>query len=353
MSFIDGPEFINGYGTRHMQPHSRILMYKVGHLSDYKYICLVDDDIKTFKVQQQEFVVSPFFKHYFGEFVGECHGLLCLFCASKDFNDNKRAMLVVWNPSIGKSFGIALPRDYSSDWIVYGFGVCPVTSDPTVVRVSCQSLKPWHAEVFTLSSGVWNVIPSSNLLRRSVRLNPKTQAVIDRFIYWGASERSRTVNDDPTINQMVVSFDMITKEFKVVNLPDYLRKEVDGLPMGVAVAKLRGSLVVSGYIMEGSLSCLSCGVWVMERDSSFRKLFTIIGAYVDKILGFGKSGEPIMETRNVEKQYTTLDVYDPCSHNINSLGISAVEGSFVMDFYKESLLLLDHSDLHIYPYVKR
>nr|GFA84082.1 hypothetical protein [Tanacetum cinerariifolium] len=80
-SLIDSSEFINGYSARHTQPHSRILMYQVGCLSDHKYIRLVDDDIETFNLQQQDqFVVSPFFKEYrVSMVVGECHGLL-LWC---------------------------------------------------------------------------------------------------------------------------------------------------------------------------------------------------------------------------------------------------------------------------------
>ncbi|GKD79494.1 probable galacturonosyltransferase 7 isoform X2 [Tanacetum coccineum] len=318
-------------------------MYNVDKSSEAKFIRLVDDVIETFKVQQQEFVLSPFFKEYRVSWVvGKCHGLLCLFCFTRNIA-NHRKMLVVWNPSIGKSFGIAQPRyPPRLSWMAYGFGVCPVTSDPTVVKVFCEMLyMPWHVEVFTLSSGVWNVIPSSKLPRQSIRLNPATQVVIDRFIYWGAYERT-----SGTINHMVVSFDLITKEFKVVNLSDNIRNGLDGRLLVLGVAKLRGSLVVYGAIEVEGAEC--CGVWVMEKNSSFKKLFTI-GALVHKISGFSKSGEPLVETRNHKR---ALDVYDPCSYHIKSLGISAVEGSFVMDSsYKESLLLLDHSDLHIYPYV--
>ena len=91
-----------------------------------------------------------------------------------------------------------------------------------------------------------------------------------------------------------------------------------------------------------------CDVWVMEHDSSFRKLFTI-DARVSKILGFSKSGETVFEIeKNVEPFTITLDVYDSCSQQIKNLGISGVSGSFFMGSYKESLLLLDHPDLRIY-----
>ncbi|GKF90948.1 hypothetical protein Tco_0274649 [Tanacetum coccineum] len=169
-------------------------------------------------------------------------------------------MVVIWNPSIRKSIGVALPKYRHDLWIgyqrVYGFGVCPLTSDPTVIEVLCADNMPWHVEVFTLSSGVWNVIQSGNLPRQSIKINSSGQVVIDR-------------------ESLVVYKD-------------------------ICVA--RGGV--------------HCGVWVMDHDSSFRKLFTI-GAPV-KIAGFKENGETIYKRR----WYTKLDVYDPCSQQIKNLGIS-------------------------------
>ena len=137
---------------------------------------------------------------------------------------------------------------------------------------------------------------------------------------------------------MVVSFDLITKEFKVVDLPDSLTNKLYSL---VSVSKLRESLVVVGSIKVEGARC--CDVWVMERDSSFIKLFTI-GASIYNILWFRNNGEPIFEIGKVDG----LHVYDPCSQQIKNLGTSGVKYSLFMGSYKESLLLLDHSDSHIY-----
>ncbi|GKE61115.1 probable LRR receptor-like serine/threonine-protein kinase isoform X2 [Tanacetum coccineum] len=339
-SVIDSSDFINGYGARHTQPHSRILRYESCWENTSEYIYLVDDDIETFKVQQKEFAVSPLLKRYpASDVVGACHGLLCLFAYHLGYDDGR---VVIWNPSIQKSVGIFVLLSLEDTYI--GFGVCPITRDPTVVNVVWALNKPWHVEVFTLSSGVWNVIPSSNLPRQSVRLNPRTQAVIDRFIYWGAHEKTFANDGEVTTNHMVVSFDMITKEFKVVGLPHNLTNELLRYTF-VSVSKLRGSLVVYGDINANEALC--CGVWMMENDSSFRKLFTI-GAHVSKILGFSKSGETIFVIRTYGLMPTTLNVYDPYSQQIKNLEISGVDSSFTMGSYKESLLLLDHSDLHIY-----
>ncbi|GJV17414.1 hypothetical protein Tco_1362737, partial [Tanacetum coccineum] len=253
----------------------------------------------------------------------------------------------------GKSIGIvpytySQSQTYSADHLVFGFGVCPVTRDPTVVKIKPGNRKPWHVEVFTLSSGVWNVIPSSNLLRQLVGLTNSPLVVTDRFIYWAACGTT-FVDRVPHLKYIVVSFDLITKEFKVVDLPDSLTNaRTNELYPHVSpfICKLRESLVVYGNIeVEG---IRSCGVYVMEHDSSFRKLFSI-GVPVYKILGFSKSGEPVFESLTDRGRPNTLDIYDPCSQHIKNLGISEEHGSsFFMDSYKESLLLLAHSDLHIY-----
>ncbi|GKB41270.1 probable galacturonosyltransferase 7 isoform X2 [Tanacetum coccineum] len=334
-SFIDSSEFIKCYGARHTKPHSFILRYRVRCADEVKYIRLVENDNnETFKVQQQELApaaVSPLIKQFYvTQFVGASHGLVCLFCYDESYNKD---MVVIWNPSIRKSFGIAVVHNY--DYNVFGFGVRPDTTDPTVVKITQTDNKHWHVEVFTLSSGVWNVIPISNLLRQSIKLTSLHQGVvIHRFIYWAAFDKTSTYN-----KWILVSFDLITKEFKFIDLPHSLTTDL----WSCSVSKLRESLVVYGSIYVEGLE--SCGVWVMEHDLSFKKLFSI-GAQVNKILGFRESGEPIFET--VKGLFNTLDVYDSCSQQINGLGIDGVSGTFSMGSYKESLLLLDHLDLHIY-----
>ncbi|GKB69150.1 hypothetical protein Tco_0930562 [Tanacetum coccineum] len=256
----------------------------VKSLVRFRYICLVDDDNnETFKVHQQEFapfVRSPLLKQ------------------SNVYN------------IVGACHGLLCLYGFHN-WSDYGFG---------------------------------NVIPSSNLPHESIRLHMNTQVVIDRFIYWGA--REKTINDDGkyTTNHMVVSFDLITKEFKVVELQHSLTNEL--LYGCVCVSKLRESLVVYGSIYVDRAEC--CDVWVMERHSSFKKLFTV-GAPVYYILGFRKSGEPILETVK-ELGESSVHVYDPSSEQIKNLEIYGEKGLYFMGSYKESLLLLDHSDSRIYYY---
>nr|GEW33148.1 hypothetical protein [Tanacetum cinerariifolium] len=114
------------------------------------------------------FVMSPPLQQYHVfKVVGACHGLVCLYCYNKY---NYRKMLVIWNPCMGKSFGIVLPSFNSKNPLVFGCMVCP-----TIVKIINAATMPWHVEVFTLSSGVWDVIPSGYLPRQSIRLDTSTQ----------------------------------------------------------------------------------------------------------------------------------------------------------------------------------
>ncbi|GKB01370.1 hypothetical protein Tco_0829414 [Tanacetum coccineum] len=207
------------YGSRQTQPPSRILTYEADLSWDVKsIICLVDDDTETLKVQEQEFVVSPLIQQCNMSFaIGSCDGLLCFYGLNETSVNN---ILVIWNPFIRKSFGVAVAFKDNS---VFSF------------------------------EGAYDSIPNNN--------------------------------GEFTKIHMLVSFDLITNEFKVVDLPDTLTNEVispGGLVMGVSISELRGSLVVYGPISVEGADC--CGVWVMERDRSFTKLYTIL-ARVSKILG--------------------------------------------------------------------
>ncbi|GKA92062.1 probable galacturonosyltransferase 7 isoform X2 [Tanacetum coccineum] len=350
-SFIDSYEFINWYDARNTHPHSFLLSYKFwSGADDVKHIRLVEDD--TFKVQIQELappVVSPLIKQFsIIQYVGTCHGLVCLVC----YVNVHKEMIVIWNPSIQKSFGIAsysnarvdnhygtgVPPDTSN---IYGFGVHPDTSDPTVVKIIETQYKPWHVEVFTLSLGVWNVIQSGNLPRQSLKLDSLTQVVIGRFIYWVAWEMTHALHLN---HYMVVSFDLITKEFKLIRVPDSLtyKRVYRGL-VPVSLCKLRESLVVYGPRDVAE----QCGVWVMQHDSSFTKLFSI-RLWIDKLLGFMDSGEPISQTQDQSGRLSIKRVYDRCSQQIHYLEMDGGKRNCDMGSYKESLLLLDHSYSRIY-----
>ncbi|GJW67178.1 hypothetical protein Tco_0121602 [Tanacetum coccineum] len=217
-----------------------------------------------------------------------------LFCMHGLDIKSGRGTIVVWNPSIRKSGCILVPDHVphsTIDFDNFGFGVCPVTCDPTIIKISypAQSIT-WQVEIFTLSSKRWNaIIPSSNLPRKSIKLDLQTQ--------------------------------------------------------------LKESLVVSANINIAMEKVYGVWMMVMEDDgnvASFKKLFNIdtFNTSVGKILGFMKRGEPVIESQ--DSDLSVLEVYEPWSEHLTNLGIYGVDGSFFMDSYGETLLLLDHSNGFVY-----
>ncbi|GJU89066.1 hypothetical protein Tco_1301489, partial [Tanacetum coccineum] len=253
--------------------------------------------------------------------VGMSRGLFCMH--GLDINSG-RGTIVIWNPSIRKSVGILVPDHvpHKFDFDKYGFGVCPVTCDPTIIKISypAQSIT-WQVKIFTLSSKRWNlIIPSSNLPRKSIILDSHNQVV-------------RLLQIE-------------------INFPDSLVNEVYRF---LPISKLRESLVVSAHV--NMVTKIVCGVWmmVMEDDgnvASFKKMFNfdMIDTSVNKILGFMKRGEPVLESYQEleESDLSVLEAYEPWSEHMTNLGIYGVDGSFFMDSYVETLLLLDHSDGFVY-----
>ncbi|GJY11763.1 hypothetical protein Tco_0381072 [Tanacetum coccineum] len=71
---------------------------------------------------------------------------------------------VLWNPSVGKavSINISNPLPILNGQTFVGFGVCPNTSDPKLVRINTigfPTVLNWEVEVFTLSTRVWKNRP--------------------------------------------------------------------------------------------------------------------------------------------------------------------------------------------------
>ncbi|GJZ53822.1 putative F-box domain-containing protein [Tanacetum coccineum] len=256
-------------------------------------------------------------------------------------------MAVVWNPTIRKSIDIVVPNvlDSLPYETLVGFGVCPKTNDPKLVRVTsiCVPWKfdtissiPWQVEVFTLSSGVWRS-PSINLPRKSIAFT-RNQVDVDGFIYWRAFDRSY-VGGKFQRYDLIMSFDMISEEFTEVYLPDSLAKDSD---IGLSISKLKESLVVLEYNFKAERRVY--GVWMMEDSAEklFTKLFTIDIPYasIQDVHGFSKSGKAIIEVK-IDCNEHALFVYEPIFKHMSYIGISGKPFSFLTSSYMETLLFLE------------
>ncbi|XP_035831386.1 F-box protein At2g14710-like isoform X2 [Helianthus annuus] len=167
-SLIDSSEFITHHTLNNKtQPQHLLVRYITGGTGytfvstdtcfpEDKYVSIVDDD--NFPHHKFSPVVPPTVKLLGRPFMLDCsHGLVCLLGYTRD-RVNRKKLVVVWNPLIGKSVGIEIPDRAD---IVIGFGVCPKTSDPKILKISrfVDSEAEATAEVFTLSSRAWRNVP--------------------------------------------------------------------------------------------------------------------------------------------------------------------------------------------------
>ncbi|KAJ0906716.1 putative F-box domain-containing protein [Helianthus annuus] len=302
-------------------------------LLEEKYVSIVDDD--SFPHHKFSPVVPPTIKLFVCPLMLDCsHGLVCLLGYTRD-RVNRKKLVVVWNPLIGKSVGIEIPDRGD---IVIGFGVCPKTSDAKIVKIS--RFVEATAEVFTLSSGAWRSVPMNKPLKSKSLHFRNTQVVIDGVIYW------LTYDNNITDKLTFYSFDLASEEFgEAIDFPYNLAGRSGRL---YDMSKINNSLVVLSHhcIVTNSTPKPFCDVLMMLKNGvpkpSFTKLFTVNDVRVNSMIGFRKNGQPIMDRTKTHGYDGELEVYDLCSERINGLGIYG--SLFRMSSYKESLLLLNHSD---------
>ncbi|XP_071735479.1 putative F-box protein At1g47790 [Rutidosis leptorrhynchoides] len=341
--FIDSSEFITDYNVLHTQPQ-RILIGYVDS-DEEKHISLVDDD-DTFPWQKHSLSVPATIKKlYEPRLVGCSQGLFCFFSYMEKPSDFETKTAVLWNPAIRKSIDIVVPNVL--DWpyqTFVGFGVCPRTNDPKLVKISNNRNPleidysipciPWQVEVFTLSSGIWRS-PLINVPRKAIVLSQSLE-VIDGFIYWLAYKRIRNI--DLTWCNLIMSFDVTSEEFNEVYLPNSLTYDRS---IDLYSSTLKESLVV----LEFDNGREVYGVWMMEHgvSKSFTKLYNINtpNAWIGNVIGFRNSGEPIVQMIYGFEERGALVVYDPHSENVNYIGICGKGFTFFGSSYVETPLLLN------------
>ncbi|XP_076913053.1 uncharacterized protein LOC143571542 [Bidens hawaiensis] len=209
---------------------------------------------------------------------------------------------------------------------------------------------PWQVEVFTLSTGA-SRSPYGNLPRKPIQFGYR-QAV-NGFYYWLATDTS-TIDGELESYNMIISFDITSEEFREIDLPDNL--VYNRSMCNLSISNIRESLVV----LECDENEGVYVVWIVEDSvpESFTKLFTIDvpGATVLRVLEFRKRGEPVIEIEEAHNDpfddSSSLVVYEPNSKHVSNLDFSGT-GSFYVNAYKETLLLLDQPDFTVFDKGKR
>ncbi|GJS59165.1 F-box domain containing protein [Tanacetum coccineum] len=160
-----------------------------------------------------------------------------------------------------KYVGIVIPNALDR-YIVIGFGVCPDTSDPKLVKISViVTPSMWVVEVFTLSARVWKTVYMGAPFKSCEMV--WNQVFVDGVIYW-------RVFDDIDLDvglrsNYIISFDLKTEKFGEVSLPEKLVRTYR-----LVVEKVNESLGLLEYYDEGEMSV--CGVWT-RKDGRMVKLY--------------------------------------------------------------------------------
>ncbi|KAJ0714624.1 putative F-box domain-containing protein [Helianthus annuus] len=337
-SLIDSADFI-----KHYQGHKQHLLVSYEALvdSERKYVSIADDE--TFPQKKVSHTIPLLLQN--PGIIGCSHGLLCLFGDYEDDSDDAifdTEAVVLWNLSIRKAVAVVLP--YWVQGTVLGFGVCPRTNDPKIVKILHDN--SWDAQIFTLNTGVWR--SCNNLPRESVQFSDSDsqQQVVDGLLYWLATDKI-TMDGGFTSCNLIISFDMTSEEFREVKFTNSLAHVCE---LNLAMSKLRESLVVLELGVEPNDTVW--GVWMMEDGDpkTFTKLFNVsVNTPFESMVlarGFRMTSEAIIEIMDDERGQ--LFGYDPCSKHTSNLGIDGEGFSFYVHSYEETLLLLDQENLMVY-----
>ncbi|GJS14263.1 ribonuclease H-like domain-containing protein [Tanacetum coccineum] len=225
-------------------------------------------------------------------------------------------MVVIWNPAIRKSVGIVVISKPGYKRTIVGFGVCPNTSDPKLVKINVAKLPSmWEVEVFTLSTRFWKTVYIDAPFK-SCDLT-MFQVFVNGVIYFRA-HGFNFVNH--VRSNLIISFDLKSEKFGEVCLPERLVHAPE-----LEVMMVNESLGFLEYYFEGEMSV--CGVWTRKdsANKSFTKIYTVKveGKWVfDKVLGFRNNGEVVMEMDDDNYVKSEIKVYEPLSGKINGVGIN-------------------------------
>ncbi|KAJ0555286.1 putative F-box domain-containing protein [Helianthus annuus] len=337
-SLIDSSKFIADYSVRQTHDNHLLVCYRDDEIN---YVSIVDDDVQPFPVFP--LITTPVPGGLsMPTIIGSSHGLFCMFHRSGK-------SILVWNPSIRIRKSVSVDVPYVQGYrMVFGFTVCPCTSDPKVVKISYTRLSnledntitctPWQVEVYTMSSRAWRSIPNINQPRNSIVLW-SSQVAIGEVIYWLALDAVHINKMATSRYNMIVSFDTTSHSFMEISLPaDTLARPHY---LGLSISKLKESLVV---IDQGKNNVYD--VWMMVEHgvpNSFSKLFTINrpDTSIEGILGFRKNDEPIFLTSTHFNSVHDVYVDELQSEQMSYLGISGPQIFYSATSYMETLLLLN------------
>ncbi|GJT46158.1 hypothetical protein Tco_0954873 [Tanacetum coccineum] len=215
--------------------------------------------------------------------------------------------------------------------MLFGFGVHPVTLDPTVLKINYPyyGQGPWYVSVFTLSSRTWYKLESYCLPRESIRIKRSGQAVVGGKIFWVGSEKFYGDDGISYKLYMLVSFDLITHQFQVIDMPEEML--VGQYLPPYYISQLGDCIIISSSFKFVDFSIIYA--WELQVDdgevSWYRKLFTLPYPIEHdlKLIGFTKDKQPIVEASFVQQLHQSLQVFNPTFQIFQNLVVESNHGS--------------------------
>ncbi|XP_028753589.1 F-box protein CPR1-like [Neltuma alba] len=254
---------------------------------------------------------------------GQCNGIFCLYGV---YGGDKagEASLILWNPGTKEVKVLPASQNQPRDmvYIIYGFGIDPITNDYKVVRfgnLAFEGREQPPVEVYNLSTGSWRTIDS---VVPAFRLcYPRCRAYLNGFYHWLTED-----NNDKAI----LFFDFGNEVFGKIQLPPEIDQSYES---NVAV-------VDEKLACAATYKMTNCRyeIWVMNEygvESSWSKKF-VIGPNPEfgSFLGFWGDDEILVENEG------HLVSYNIKNQKIQRLEIHGVPKLFKVFDYLESLVSL-------------
>nr|GEW39851.1 hypothetical protein [Tanacetum cinerariifolium] len=347
-SLIDSSEFFKNYQTmnvRHLLERYIVQIDTNEKVSTtYEYVSILDNDAFPKHVSPITAPLSIKTLQFLST-LGSSHGIICFHGYPKDYSTLYSEMVVFWNPSIRKSVSVVMDPllQLRISWV--GFGVCPKTRDPKLVKIDDIS-GILEVQVYTLSTRAWKKLSLKPLNKPYAY--QELGVCVEGFIYWLAHD-DRLLPLENRSNS-IISFNLSNEEFvKVPYLPYSLQRSE-----GLKLFKWNECLTVCDNQYYDNL--FHWDVWMMKADG-FTMMFRIDSIHhVFKVFDFTKNGEAIIITgskyfNDDSNGDTILKVYDPCSRRVNDYripwsghnDIRKTTSTWLSTIsYMETLLLHDH-----------
>ncbi|KAL4575330.1 hypothetical protein LXL04_022172 [Taraxacum kok-saghyz] len=328
-SFLSQSSFIKSHLQRSIRKNDGVLLFFNYKFSFRDARSLTARPSRSPDLELTDFIKLPInlqSKNTYGNVIGSVNGLICF-----TYGTVHELTFYIWNPSL--SAVLTLPpssfatNDYNMVGIPPRFGYDPKTDDyklvkvtrdkplassPDTVAIDCDPKSVYKVEIYSMRKGFWRLIPKefpSHILKNmSMHQTGFCVNGLDGFLHWFYFSFSL-----PGFSKTIVAFDLGEETFRVMPLPDSLKKFDNQQVLG----GLGGKLCVMSCVF-----IVGCEVWVMEEygmAESWVKhhVFQVVNGEIIPY-GFTFQNEFLFEDANYHDEDSELDCSFSLYHPVAS-----------------------------------